>query len=204
MKIIGAIPRPVQRLIDQLSWLPGIGPKSASRLAFFLLRSKEEHVVQLGESLISLKRDTSFCSVCHNITSSDVDPCIICADVNRDTDLLCVVEEPLDVLAIERSGTFEGMYHVLHGAISPVDGIGPDELKINELFSKIRTSEIKELIIATNPNLSGEATAMYISKQLSDGDLRITRLARGLPVGGDLEYTDEVTLARALEGRQDM
>ena len=151
-----------------------------------------------------MKRDTSFCSVCHNITSSDVDPCIICADVNRDTDLLCVVEEPLDVLAIERSGTFEGIYHVLHGAISPVDGIGPDELKINELFNKIRTSEIKELIIATNPNLSGEATAMYISKQLSDGDLRITRLARGLPVGGDLEYTDEVTLARALEGRQDM
>lgn len=204
MKLIGAIPRPVQRLMDQFSRLPGIGPKSASRLTFYLLRAADDQATTLAEALMLLKRDTSFCTTCYNITSSEIDPCMVCTDVNRDVDVLCVVEEPLDILAIERAGIFKGVYHVLHGSISPVDGIGPDDLKLNELLERVGSDNVKEVIIATNPNLSGEATAMYIYQQLSASGARITRLARGLPVGGDLEYADEVTLARALEGRQDM
>ena len=204
MKSVGAIPRPVQRLIDQFSRLPGIGPKSASRLTFFLLRAADDQSSTLAEALMFLKRDTSFCTTCYNITASEIDPCMVCSDIHRDNDILCVVEEPLDVLAIERAGIFKGIYHVLHGSISPVDGIGPDDLKLNELLKRVSSDNVKEVIIATNPNLSGEATAMYICQQLSDSGARITRLARGLPVGGDLEYVDEVTLARSLEGRQDM
>ena len=201
---VGAIPRPVQKLIDQFSRLPGIGPKSASRLTFYLLRAADEQTVTLAEALVSLKTDTSFCSICYNIRSSDVDPCTVCSDVGRDTSTLCVVEEPLDVMAIERAGMFKGIYHVLHGSISPVDGVGPDDLKLKELLERVSSGKLKEVVIATNPNLSGEATAMYIYQKLSGGGVRVTRLARGLPVGGDLEYADEVTLMRALEGRQDM
>jgi len=199
-----ATPRPVQRLIDEFSRLPGIGPKSASRLTFFLLRAQAEHVTGLGEALLALKRETRFCSVCFNITAAERDPCVICLDDERDSGLLCVVEEPLDMLAIERARLFRGRYHVLHGVISPVDGIGPDELKISELLQRVRVGQITEVILATNPNLAGEATAMYLYQQLVANGLRITRLARGLPVGGDVEYADEVTLARALEGRSQM
>ena len=199
-----ATPRPVQRLIDEFSRLPGIGPKSASRLTFFLLRAQAEHVTGLGEALLALKSETRFCSVCFNITAAETDPCAVCADEERDSGLLCVVEEPLDVLAIERARLFRGRYHVLHGVISPVDGIGPDELRISELLQRVRTRPVKEVILATNPNLAGEATAMYLYQQLAADGLRITRLARGLPVGGDLEYADEITLARALEGRGPM
>ena len=204
LKSVGTVPRPVQRLIDQLSRLPGIGPKSASRLTFYLLRAADEQTTTLAEALVLLKSDTSFCSICYNIRSSDADPCAVCSDVNRDATTLCVVEEPLDVMAIERAGMFDGMYHVLHGSISPVDGIGPDDLKLNQLLDRVNSGDVKEVVIATNPNLSGEATAMYIYQQLSGGRVRVTRLARGLPVGGDLEYADEITLVRALEGRQDM
>ena len=204
LKSAGAIPRPVQRLIDQFSRLPGIGPKSASRLTFYLLRAADEQASTLAEALVSLKSDTSFCSICYNIRSSEVDPCAVCSDVGRDTTTLCVVEEPLDVFAIERAGIFKGIYHVLHGSISPVDGIGPDDLKLDELLERVNSDSVKEVVIATNPNLSGEATAMYIYQRLSSGGARVTRLARGLPVGGDLEYADEITLMRSLEGRQDM
>ena len=204
LKSVGTVPRPVQRLIDQLSRLPGIGPKSASRLTFYLLRAADEQTTTLAEALVLLKSDTSFCSICYNIRSSEVDPCAVCSDVGRDTSTLCVVEEPLDVFAIERAGIFKGIYHVLHGSISPVDGIGPDDLKLKQLLDRVNSGDVKEVVIATNPNLSGEATAMYIYQQLSGGRVRVTRLARGLPVGGDLEYADEITLVRALEGRQDM
>ncbi|MDP6792661.1 MAG: recombination mediator RecR [Anaerolineales bacterium] len=199
-----ATPRPVQRLIDEFSRLPGIGPKSASRLTFFLLRAQAEHVTGLGEALLALKSETRFCSVCFNITAAERDPCVICLDDERDGGLLCVVEEPLDMLAIERAGLFRGRYHVLHGVISPVDGIGPDELRISELLRRVHAGQVTEVILATNPNLAGEATAMYLYQQLVANGLRITRLARGLPVGGDVEYADEVTLARALEGRSQM
>ena len=204
LKSVGTVPRPVQRLIDQFSRLPGIGPKAASRLPFYLLRAADEQASTLAEALVSLKSDTSFWSICYNIRSSEIDPCAVCSDVNRDATTLCVVEEPLDVMAIERAGMFDGMYHVLHGSISPVDGIGPDDLKLNQLLDRVNSGDVKEVVIATNPNLSGEATAMYIYQQLSGGRVRVTRLARGLPVGGDLEYADEITLVRALEGRQDM
>ena len=204
MKLVGAIPRPVKRLIDQFSRLPGVGPKSASRLTFYLLRTSDDQASTLAEALMLLKSETSFCTICYNITSAEIDPCMVCSAVDRDDAVLCVVEEPLDALAIERAGIFKGVYHVLHGSISPVDGIGPDDLRLNELLERVDSDDVKEVIIATNPNLSGEATAMYIHQQLSASGARVTRLARGLPVGGDLEYADEVTLARALEGRQDM
>lgn len=204
MKLVGAIPRPVKRLMDQFSRLPGVGPKSASRLTFYLLRTSDDQASTLAEALMLLKSETSFCTICYNITSAEIDPCMVCSAVDRDDAVLCVVEEPLDALAIERAGIFKGVYHVLHGSISPVDGIGPDDLRLNELLERVDSDDVKEVIIATNPNLSGEATAMYIHQQLSASGARVTRLARGLPVGGDLEYADEVTLARALEGRQDM
>lgn len=196
------MPRSVQRLIDELARLPGIGPKSASRLTFYLLRSPDNQAVDLAMALQDLKEKTQLCSVCFNITEED--PCPVCTDPSRDARLLCVVEEPLDVLAIERSGAYGGRYHVLHGAISPVEGIGPEDLRISELVARVRPGEFDEIIVATNPTLEGESTALYIQRRLSDKDVRLTRLARGLPVGGDLEYTDEITLGRALEGRQDL
>jgi len=197
-----ATPKPVQRLIDEFSRLPGIGPKSASRLTYFLLRGDGQQPRNLAQALTELKERTRFCSVCFNITEAD--PCPVCADPSRSTGLICVVEEPLDVLAIERTGQFKGRYHVLHGALSPVEGVGPEDLKIRELLARVRTEPLKEVILATNISLEGEATAMYIQKQLAPLGLKVTRLARGLPVGGDLEYADETTLARALEGRSEM
>jgi recombination protein RecR len=197
-----ATPKPVQRLIDEFSRLPGIGPKSASRLTYFLLRGDGQQPRDLAQALTELKERTRFCSVCFNIT--EYDPCPVCADASRSTGLICVVEEPLDVLALERTGQFKGRYHVLHGALSPVEGVGPEALKIRELLARARTEPVKEVILATNISLEGEATAMYVHRQLAPLGLKVTRLARGLPVGGDLEYADETTLARALEGRSEM
>ena len=199
-----ATPKAVQRLIDEFARLPGIGPKSASRLTFFLLRGDSQQPRDLAAALADLKEQTRFCSVCYNITDAGVDPCPICADPARQTGQLCLVEEPLDVLAIERTREFKGRYHVLHGVISPVEGVGPQDLKIRELVARFRTEPIKEVILATNISLEGEATAMYVQKQLAPLGVRVTRLARGLPVGGDLEYADETTLARALQGRSEM
>ncbi len=196
---------PVSKLIEAFGQLPGIGPKTASRLTYFLLRADASIATNLATALQELKANTLFCSVCHNI--ADRDPCPICADTQRDHSIICVVEEPLDVQAIERTREYHGVYHVLHGAISPMAGVGPDDLKIVELQRRIQNSQpapVRELLLATNPNLEGEATAMYISRLLKPVGIRITRLARGLPVGGDLEYADEVTLGRALAGRSEM
>jgi recombination protein RecR len=203
--------QPVSNLIDAFSRLPGIGPKSASRLAYFLLRSDSEISLSLAAALQELKANTLFCGVCHNI--ADRDPCAICDSEQRDRSIICVVEEPLDVQAIERTGTYHGLYHVLHGAISPVEGVGPDDLKLRELLGRLRPhhagdpaedGETLELLVATNPNLEGEATAMYIARLIKPLGVRVTRLARGLPTGGDLEYADEMTLSNALAGRLDM
>jgi recombination protein RecR len=199
---MAATPEAVTCLIDELSRLPGIGPKTASRLAYHLLRAPLEQVHSLGESIAQLRERITFCSQCFNI--AEVDPCPVCADERRERHVVCVVEEPLDVLAIERTGEYHGLYHVLHGAISPVEGIGPDELRIRELVARVSDSEISEVILATNTSLEGEATAMYVQRQLLATRVRVTRLARGLPVGGDLEYADAITLARALEGRSEM
>lgn len=195
-------PEPVTRLIEEFSRLPGIGPKTASRLTFFLLRSPAEQAVSLAEALRQLRERIIFCSTCFNITEES--PCPICRDEERNRSIICVVEEPLDVLAIERTREYRGLYHVLHGAISPVDGIGPEDLKIGELINRLRGEPVEEVILATNPSLEGEATAMYLHRQLVPLGVRVTHLARGLPVGGDLEYADEITLARALEGRREM
>lgn len=199
-----AIPEPVTRLVEAFSRLPGIGPKTASRLTYFLLRAPDELSLTLADALEKLKAETRFCSVCGNITVDD--PCGICSDSRRDQRMIAVVEEPLDVLALERTGSYAGVYHVLHGVISPVNGIGPDDLRIRELVTRVTQpdSEILEVIIATNPGLEGDATAMFIQRELSETGVKMTRLARGLPVGGDLEYVDSVTLSRALQGRNSM
>jgi len=180
---MAATPEAVTRLVDELSRLPGIGPKTASRLAYYLLRAPIEQVRSLGEAVSTLRDRITFCSRCFNITEAD--PCPICADERREHGTVCVVEEPLDVLAIERTGEYQGLYHVLHGAISPVEGIGPDDLRIAELVARVQASGVEEVILATNTSLEGEATAMYVQRQLLPLDLRVTRLARGLPVGGD-------------------
>jgi recombination protein RecR len=197
-----AIPEPVTQLIDAFSRLPGVGPKTASRLTYYLLRAPDEVSVKLGDALRDLKTRTKFCSTCFNITVDD--PCPICEDPRRDHHQIAVVEEPLDVLAIERTGSFEGLYHVLHGAISPVNGIGPDDLRIRELVKRVEQGEVLEIIIATNPGLEGDATALYIQRELTGKPVKLTRLARGLPVGGDIEYVDAVTLSRALQGRSSL
>ena len=196
------LPQPIARLIDEFSRLPGIGPKTASRLTFYLLRMPEEQSLALGEALRGLKANIVTCQECFNL--SETSPCEICSNERRDRTMLCVVEEPLDVLALERTGEFKGRYHVLHGAISPVEGILPENLKITELVERVTREPVEELILATNPNLEGEATASFIQGQLRGQPIRITRLARGLPMGGDLEYADEITLARALQGRSMM
>jgi recombination protein RecR len=193
---------PVSRLIEELSKLPGIGPKSAARLTYYLLRIPEAEARALAEAIIAVKENTLFCDSCQNLTDSN--PCTICASKERDHSIICVVKEPLDILALERTGQYKGLYHVLHGVLSPMDGIGPDDLKIKELLQRLKTGPVKEIILATNPNLEGEATAMYLQRLLSPFGIRLTRLARGLPVGGDLEYADEVTLTHAIEGRQEM
>lgn len=195
------LPRAVQRLINEFARLPGIGPKSASRLAFYLLRAADSNqAVELAAALEGLKESTRFCSTCYNITEED--PCVVCSDHERDSSLLCVVEEPLDVVAIERSRAYKGLYHVLHGAISPVEGIGPDDLYIEPLIERVSKGDFKEIIIATNATLEGDTTARYLEKRLSGSGAQLSSLARGLAVGSDLEYTDEVTLSRALHGRQ--
>jgi recombination protein RecR len=198
------LPEPVQNLITAFERLPGVGPKSASRLTFFLLRAPEEASSKLAEALIALRSSTAFCSRCFNITMAGKELCEICASSTRDESQVCVVEEPLDVLALERTAGFAGQYHVLHGALSPIEGIGPEDLKIKPLVDRIKSGSVKELIIATNPSMEGDATALYIKQQLQNTPVRLTRLARGLPMGGDLEYADQNTLLRALAGRQEM
>ncbi|HEY85696.1 MAG TPA: recombination protein RecR [Chloroflexi bacterium] len=195
-------PKPVLNLIDEFSRLPGIGPKTASRLTFYMLRTGAEQAQSLADALSDLHQKVTFCSRCFNITEAD--PCAVCSDENRDQSVICVVEEPLDVLAIERTRDYLGQYHVLHGAIAPVEGVGPEDLKITELVERVRRDAPKEVIVATNPNMEGEATAMYIRRQLEGFGVTVTRLARGLPVGGDLEYADEITLSRALAGRSEL
>ncbi len=195
-------PQPVQRLIEAFSRLPGIGPKSASRLTYYLIRSQSDEASELSDALRELRDKIQFCSVCFNITEHN--PCPICQSDERDRSVICVVEEPLDVLAIERTREYRGLYHVLHGVISPMDGIGPEDLRIRELVERVAGSPVREVILATNPSLEGENTAMYIQRKLAASGAKVTRLARGLPMGGDLEYADEVTLARALEGRHEV
>jgi recombination protein RecR len=202
MPPVSSIPRPVQALVDELSRLPGIGPKTASRLTYYLLRQPAEQTRALAEALAQLKERIRFCSICFNMTEND--PCPICLDDTRDSAWLCVVEDPLDVIALERTRLFKGRYHVLHGAISPVEGVGPEDLRIKELMTRLNKEKIREVTLATNPSYEGEATAMYLQKQIAPMGIKATRLARGLPVGGDLEYADETTLARALEGRSEM
>jgi recombination protein RecR len=191
----------VARLIEEFHKLPGVGPKSAQRLAYHLLRMPAAEARALAEAILEMKERITFCSTCQNVT--DVNPCRICANDRRDHTMICVVEEALDILALERSGSYQGLYHVLHGVISPMDGIGPEDLKIEDLLPRLRSGEVTEVILATNPNLEGEATAMYLTRLLQPLGLKVTRLARGLPVGGDLEYADDVTLSHALKGRQE-
>lgn len=193
--------QPLGRLIDELSRLPGIGPKTAQRLAFYILKMSKDRVDSLSDAILKAKESITYCSVCGNFT--DEDPCSICRTPYRDRNVIMVVEDPKDIVAIEKTRDFKGLYHVLHGAISPLEGIGPDDIKIRELLVRI-TPEVKEVILATNPNVEGEATAMYLAKLLKPLEVTVTRIAHGIPMGGDLEYADEVTLTKALEGRREM
>ena len=193
---------PVARLIEEFSKLPGVGTKTAQRLTYHVLRASTDDARALAAALVAIKEDVAYCSTCCNITEAGVDPCDICADPRREAGHVCVVEEPLDVLAIERTNEFRGRYHVLHGAISPIDGIGPERLRVRELVTRVAGGGIEEVILATNPNLEGEATAMYLADLLRAHVPTVTRIARGLPVGGDLEYADDVTLIRSLQGRR--
>lgn len=195
-------PEPLAKLIDSFTRLPGIGPKTAARLAFHVLRMKEDEVVDFAKALVNVKRNLLYCSVCCNIT--DTDPCRICQDKHRDSSTICVVQEPKDLVAMERTKEYNGYYHVLHGAISPMEGIGPDEIRIADLLKRLSDERVQELILATNPNIEGEATAMYLSRLVRPFGLKVTRIAHGLPVGGNLEYADEVTLTKALEGRREL
>jgi recombination protein RecR len=198
------LPEPVYNLVNAFERLPGIGPKTASRLTFYLLRASDDIAQQLASALSELKNATSQCSVCFNITLAGQEICEVCADARRDDSSICVVEEPLDVLVIEQTGGFQGRYHVLHGVLSPIEGIGPENLKIKPLVERVNAGKIREVILATNPSMEGDATALYLRQQLASSGVRMTRLARGLPVGGDLEYADQSTLLRALAGRQEM
>ena len=191
----------VSRLIQELNKLPGIGPKSAQRLAFHLLRTPEEQTRLLANAILSVKQETKLCSICLNVTASD--PCRICANEQRDHTKICIVEQPQDILALEHTGVYSGLYHVLHGAISPTEGIGAGDVRIRELMARLENGLVSEVILATNTNLEGEQTALYLNKLISPRGIRVTRLARGLPFGTELEYADDVTLTRALEGRQE-
>jgi recombination protein RecR len=192
----------VQDLIDELGRLPGVGPKSAQRIAFHLLKLPKADALRLASSIVEVKDKVTFCTRCFNIAEGE--ECQICADPRRDTSVICVVEEPRDIVSVERTGEFKGRYHVLQGAISPIDGVGPDQLRIRELLARLDDEGIAEIILCTNPNLEGEATAMYLSRLIKPLGVRVTRIASGLPVGGDLEYADELTLGRALEGRREV
>ncbi|MDD6919985.1 MAG: recombination mediator RecR [Eubacteriales bacterium] len=195
-------PKPLQKLINEFAKLPGVGNKSAQRLAFHVISLTENQVEQFAKTLVDAKNQMKYCSVCGNLT--DTDPCSICSDGSRRDDLICVVESPKDVVAMERIREFSGRYHVLHGTISPMDGIGPEEINLHSLIERLMNSEVKELIVATNPTIEGEATAMYISKLIKPSGIKVTRIAHGIPVGGDLEYTDEITLLKAIEGRKEI
>lgn len=195
-------PEPISKLIDSFMKLPGIGPKTAVRLAFFVLDMKEDDVLDFAKALVNAKRDLAYCSVCGHIT--DRDPCYICQDSHRDQSVVCVVQEPKDVIAMEKMKEYQGVYHVLRGAISPMEGIGPEDINIPQLLKRLQDETVQEVILATNPNIEGEATAMYISRLLKPTGIKVTRIAHGLPVGGDLEYADEVTLSKALEGRREV
>ncbi len=192
---------PIDKLIQELNKLPGIGPKSAQRLAYHLLRTAEEQAKLLAEAILSIKQKIRLCSVCFNVT--DADPCSICRRDQRDRSKICIVEQPQDILALEHTRVYNGLYHVLHGAISPTEGVGTDDIRIKELLERLQGSSVDEVILATNTNLEGEQTAMYLNKLISPLGIRITRLARGLPFGTELEYADDVTLTRAIEGRQE-
>jgi len=192
----------IERAIEQLSRLPGIGRKSAQRLVFYLLKIPEEQVSELAQSLTELKQKVRYCSVCFNLTEED--PCPICRDPVRDRSTICVVEQPNDVLALEKTGQYRGLYHVLGGSLSPLDGIGPENLRVRELVQRLQGGEVREVIVATNPNAEGEATAIYLAQLIKPLGIKLSRIARGIPVGSDLEYADEITLARALEGRIDL
>ena len=198
------LPRPVGRLIDAFARLPGIGPKTASRLAYYLLKAPEGESQELAQALLGMHSGTGRCSICFTITETDVDPCTICRDPGRSRSVICVVEAPLDLVAIEKTQAFRGRYHVLHGALSPVEGIGPDDLRIEELVRRVEAGGVDEVILATNPTLEGEATALFVRRRLETYGVRVTRLARGLPSGGDLEYADANTLSQALEGRREV
>ncbi len=195
------IPKAVANLIDAFEALPGIGPKTAARLTYYLLHAPDSLSVNLAESVKELKGRTKICSVCQNITEND--PCDICADGERDGSIICVVEDPLDVWAIEKSGSFSGLYHVLHGVIAPLENIGPEELRIRQLLPRLKDGKVKEVILATNPSMEGEATAMYIQRLIGPLKIKTTRIARGIPIGAELEYADEITVRRAFEGRKD-
>jgi recombination protein RecR len=203
VKYNNAVPtaQPVARLIEELSKLPGVGPKSAQRITYHLLRVSADEAKALAGAIVDIKDKITFCSVCFNITDSD--PCLICRDEDREHNRICIVEDPLDILPLERTKKYRGVYHVLHGVISPGDGIGPDDLKIRELLSRLNSGSVTEIILATNPNVEGEATAMYLQRLITPLGIKVTRLARGLPYGADLEYADDATLSRALEGRQE-
>jgi recombination protein RecR len=193
---------PITRLLEELERLPGVGPKSAQRLAFHILKGDDASAQRLADALVEVKRLIHFCSRCFNFASEDL--CEYCADDGRDTSIICVVEEPRDVVAVERTGEFRGVYHVLQGAISPIDGIGPDQLRARELIERLGSNEVTEVVMATNPNVEGETTALYLSRLIKPLGIKVTRIASGLPVGGDLEFADEVTLGRALEARREM
>lgn len=195
-------PRALNSLVDELSRLPGIGEKTAQRLAFFILRSPTIRAERLAQAIVEVKEKILFCSQCSGITETD--PCLLCTDPARDRSLICVVEDPSDVFLVERTGVFKGLYHVLMGALSPLDGIGPEQLKIDTLLERVDAGGVREIICATNPNMEGEATVLYLAKLMKPRGIRLTRLAHGLPVGGHLEYADEITLSRSLEGRHDL
>lgn len=195
-------PEPISKLIDSFMKLPGIGPKTAARLAFFIIDMKEDTVLEFAKALVQAKRDLGYCSICGHIT--DEDPCYVCRDEKRDKSVICVVEEAKDVIAMEKMKEYNGLYHVLHGAISPMEGIGPEDIHVAELLKRLQDETVQEVILATNPNIEGEATAMYISRLIKPSGIKVTRIAHGLPVGGDLEYADEVTLSKALEGRREL
>jgi len=195
-------PKPMRTLINELAKLPGIGPKTAQRLAFHLFTTPREEVQKLATAMLETKDQLTFCTICGHLTEES--PCLLCRDPGRDHALLCVVEEPKDVIALEKTREFKGVYHVLHGALSPLEGIGPEELTINKLLERLQTGKIREVILACDPNMEGEATAQYLARIIKPLEVKVTRLARGLPVGGDLEYIDEVTLGKALEGRQEI
>ena len=192
----------MSRLVQELNRLPGIGPKSAQRLAYYIIRLPDDDAYALADAVTSVKQNIIFCEECQNLT--DASPCQVCSDPRRDRTIICVVEDPLGVLAMERTRSYRGLYHVLHGVISPINGVGPDQLKLKELFNRLSRDDVAEMVVATNPTLEGEATAMYIRRHQGRENIKITHLARGLPVGGSLEYTDETTVPRAFQGRQEI